>query len=128
LEREILAGLQREVFREDMIQFAVSEFERHLTVWLQDARTEVEGKRQRREVLKREINNLAAAIAEGHRSPALLEQLHKRESEMEAMSEGLLAAKEPGMQARLHETEAFIRNRFADLGKLKLKPRPQRLS
>ena len=30
LEHEILAGLQREVFREDMIQFAVSEFERQL--------------------------------------------------------------------------------------------------
>ncbi len=80
--------------------------------------TEAGGKRQRREVLKREINNLEATIAEGHRLAALLEQLHKRESEMEALSEGLLAAKEPGMQARLHESAAFIRTRFADLGEL----------
>jgi len=80
--------------------------------------TEADGKRQRREVLKREINNLEATIAEGHRLAALLEQLHKRESEMEVLSEGLLAAKEPDMQARLHESAAFIRNRFADLGEL----------
>ena len=118
LEREILAGLQREVFREDMIQFAVAEFGRQLTTKLRDARADVEGKRQRREVLKREIENLASAIAEGHRSPALLEQLSKRERELEAMSDELLAVNETGIQAKLEEMEAFIRKRFANLGQL----------
>ena len=46
LEHETLAGLQREVIREDMIQFAVAEFAefgRQLTTKLRDARADVEG-------------------------------------------------------------------------------------
>ncbi len=118
LEREVLGGLQREVFREDMIKYAVREFERQLTQRLKEARVDIEGKQQRREVLKREIDNLAEAIAEGHRSSALLDQLTKRERELETISEGLLAANETGIQAKLEEIETFIRKRFADLGKL----------
>ena len=68
--------------------------------------------------MKREIDNLAEAIAEGHRSSALLDQLTKRERELETISEGLLAANETGIQAKLEEIETFIRKQFADLGKL----------
>ncbi len=118
LERKVLGGLQREVFREDMIKYAVREFERQLTQRLLEARVDIEGKQRRREVLKREIDNLAEAIAEGHRSSALLDQLTKRERELETISEGLLAANETGIQAKLEEIETFIRKQFADLGKL----------
>jgi hypothetical protein len=47
--------------------------------------------RNKREKLKTDISNLASAIAEGHRSAALLDQLGKRERELDDISEELLA-------------------------------------
>jgi len=41
-----------------------------------------------------------------------------KDSELEAMSDELLAVNETGIQAKLEEIEAFIRKRFANLAQL----------
>jgi len=48
--------------------------------------------RKKREKLKSEIANLARVIAGGHNSTALLDELGKRERELDTISEELLAA------------------------------------
>jgi hypothetical protein len=71
--------------------------------------------RNKPEKLKAEISNLATAIAEGHRSAALLDQLGKRERDLDDISEELLAADGRGLDARLHEIEAFVQKRLQDI-------------
>jgi phage shock protein A len=79
IEQELISGLQREVLREDVAAFALEEFKRQLRARLEETRSHLEVMRNKREKLKAEIANLARAIAEGHRSPALLDELGKRE-------------------------------------------------
>jgi len=97
LEKELISGLQREVLREDIAAFALEEFKRQLRARLDDTRSHLALMRNKREKLKTEISNLATAIAEGHRSAALLGQLGKRERELDDISEELLAADGRGL-------------------------------
>ena len=71
-EQELMSGLQREVLREDVASFALEEFKRQLRARLDDTRSHLATMRNKREKLKSEIANLARAVAEGHRSAALL--------------------------------------------------------
>jgi hypothetical protein len=71
--------------------------------------------RQKREKLKAEIANLARAIAEGHNSAALLDELGKRERELDRIAEDLLAADGRGLEARLQGIEEFVEQRLKDI-------------
>jgi hypothetical protein len=115
IEREIIEGLQREVLRDDVAAYALEEFKRQLQARLQGARSHLAALRTRREKLKSEIVNLAHAIADGHSSAALLNELGKREQELDKISEDLLAADGRGFDAKLQEMEAFVQKRLRDI-------------
>ena len=115
IEQELISGLQREVLREDVARFALEEFKRQLHARLDDTRSHLAVMRNKREKLKAEIANLARAIAEGHRSAALLDELGKRERELDDISEELLAADGRGLDARLQEIEEFVQKRLQDI-------------
>jgi site-specific DNA recombinase len=121
IEREVLAGLQREIFNDDVIKFAIREFEKQLRERMRSVRSDTEGKRQRREVLRAEIENLADAVAQGHASKALLENLARRERELEELDVGLFSNHEEGIQVRIDQVTKFIRDRFADIRQLSAK-------
>jgi chromosome segregation ATPase len=110
-----LSGLQREVLREDVASFALEEFKRQLRARLDDTRSHLATMRNKREKLKSEIANLARAVAEGHRSAALLDELGKREAELDSISEELLAADGRGLDSRLKEIEEFVQKRLQDI-------------
>jgi hypothetical protein len=78
IKQELISGLQREVLREDVASFALEEFKRQLRARLDDTRYHLATMRIKREKLQAEIANLARAVAEGHRSAALLNELGKR--------------------------------------------------
>ena len=77
LEHEIVSGLQNRVLREDVATYALSEFKRQLKEKLEGARSQLGTLRQEREKLKVEISNLAAILAQGRQSPALLSELEQ---------------------------------------------------
>jgi hypothetical protein len=52
---------------------------------------------------------------EGHRSAALLDELKKREAELDSISEELLAADGRGLDSRLKEIEEFVQKRLQDI-------------
>src|SRR3984893_10776277 len=92
---------------------------------LEDTRSHLATLRNKREKLKTEIANLARAIAEGHRSAALLDELGKRERELDSISEELLAADGRGLDARLREIEEFVQKRLQDIRGLLLADVPR---
>jgi hypothetical protein len=115
IEQELISGLQREVLREEVAAFALEEFKRQLRARLDDTRSHLATMRNKREKLKTEIASLARAIAEGHRSAALLDELGKRERELDSISEELLAADGRGLDARFREIEEFVQKRLQDI-------------
>jgi DNA invertase Pin-like site-specific DNA recombinase len=118
IEREVLSGLQREIFNDDVIQFAIGEFEKQLRERIGSLRSDVERKLQRRDVLRVQIDNLADAVAQGYASEALFENLTRRERELKELNNALLPNCEEGIQVKLDRIEKFIRARFADLRQL----------
>jgi hypothetical protein len=100
IEQGLISGLQREVLRADVAAFALAEFKRQLRARLDDTRSHLATMRNKRETLKTEIANLTRAIAEGRRSAAPLDELGKRERELDSISEKLVAADGRGLDAR----------------------------
>ena len=115
IEQELVTGLQREVLREDLAAFALEEFKRQQRARVDDARSHLATMRNKREKLKAEIANLARAVAEGHRSVALLDELGKREKDFDSINEELFAADGRELDARLQEIEAFVQKRLQDI-------------
>jgi DNA invertase Pin-like site-specific DNA recombinase len=115
LESEVIEGLQREVLREDVARYALSEFRRQLEERLESTRSQLTVLREERDRLKGEIGNLATVIAAGRHSPALLAELEKRERRLDEISDELLATDGRGIDARLQEIEAFVLSRLRDI-------------
>ena len=68
-----------------------------------------------REKLKVEISNLAAVIAQGRQSPALLAELEKRERRLTEISEEIFSSSGNGLDAKLKEIEDFVMRRLCDI-------------
>ena len=115
LEREVIEGLRREVLQEDAIRYAFARFKAELSERLNNTRSHLMMLRGERDGLKAEISNLAAVIASGRHSPALLAELEKRKRRLEEISDALLATDGRGIDARLQEIEAFVLNGLADI-------------
>jgi len=115
LEREVLAGLKREVMREDVVRFAIEEFERQLRARIEAAGSGLAAIRQEREGLKREAANLARAIAEAGPSPTLLADLARVESGLEQLNEEIFGMGGRSVEAYLSEIEEFVRCRIREL-------------
>jgi hypothetical protein len=118
VEREVLAGLQREIFNDDVIEFAIQEFAKQLHERITSARGDVEARRQRRDVLRVEVQNLADAVAQGHASKTVLENLTQRERDLEELDKTLMSNSHESIQVKVDQVEKFIRKRFADLRQL----------
>ena len=115
LEREIICGLQSRVLREDVAAYAVAEFRRQLKAKLEGARSQLSTLRQEREKLKAEISNIAAVIAQGRQSPALLDELEKRERRLTEISDEIFSSSGNGLDAKLKGIEDFVMRRLGDL-------------
>jgi site-specific DNA recombinase len=115
LEGEILAGLQSRVLREDVAAYALAEFKRQLNQKLEGARSQLGTLRQERERLKGEISNLAAVIAQGRQSPALLAELEKRERRLTEIGDEIFSSTSDGLDAKLQDIERFIMRRLGDI-------------
>jgi hypothetical protein len=63
LEERLLARLQSELLRPEVIEYAVAEFARQLRVTLANMSVDLGGLRQRKELLEREIRRFTDAIA-----------------------------------------------------------------
>jgi site-specific DNA recombinase len=99
LEKEVIEGLQREVLQEDAVRYALAKFKAELSERLNNTRSHLAVLRDERDRLKDEISNLAAVIASGRHSPALLAELEKREHRLEEISDELLATDGRGIDA-----------------------------
>jgi site-specific DNA recombinase len=118
LEREILAGLENSVLREEIVSYAIEEFGRQLRAKLRTAKQGIGALRLRRDKLKGEIANLSRAIAEAGHSSGLLAELSARERELESIGDEIFSAEGDGIEARLEEIETFARRRLRDIRSL----------
>ncbi len=118
LEERLLGRLQSELLRPEVINYAVSEFGRQLRCSLLALSGDLSGLHRRKEQLEREIQRLAAAIAQGGQLKALVHHVAIREAELKEISTKLLSASPDSAEARVDAVRRFVEKGMTNLPQL----------
>jgi site-specific DNA recombinase len=115
LERELLAGLQEKILREDVVNYILDRFERELLKELENIGGEMDTMRRRKAELQCEITRLTAGLATGIKSIAVMEQIAAREREISDISDRLLSSNADSICSLVKSLRAKALLRIRDL-------------
>ena len=124
LEAQLLAGLQVNVLRREVIEFTLGRFEEAVTKLAQridreNARSnDVKLLAARKVKIEEGIENCTNAIAEGQPSKFLIAKLVELERELESVVASLRGARSDTIETQVRNTRRFVELRLKDLGKL----------
>lgn len=118
LEERLLARLQSELLRPEVIDYAIAEFGRQLRAALSTMSSEIASLRRRKEQLEEEIGRFTDAIARGGPLDSLVLEVAKRDAELKAITNRLLSSNAASIDSKLEEIREFVATRIADLRKL----------
>ncbi|MGC2333748.1 MAG: zinc ribbon domain-containing protein, partial [Candidatus Acidiferrales bacterium] len=117
LERQLLAGLQEKVLREEVVNYIIDRFEVELTKELKSIGGEMERMRKRKGELDIQIANLADGLAMGIHSPTIMVEIAKREREVSEISDRLLSSRPESIHSRIEKLRTTVIVRIHDLRK-----------
>ena len=115
LEDLLLGKLQSELLRAEVVDYAVMEFQRQLEAALGSLSDDLAGMRQRKTRLEAEVRRLVSAVAESGHSKSLLEEVARKEAELQGITDGLLLATPKSIQSRVGEIRSFVTSGLNDL-------------
>ena len=115
LEDLLLGKLQSEILRPEVIDYAVMEFQRQLEAALGSLSDDLGGMRQRKTRLEAEVRRLVAAVSESGHSKALLEEIARKEAELQGITDSLLSATPKSIESRVGEIRSFVTSGLNDL-------------
>ena len=115
LEEKLLSGLQEQVLKPEVVEFAIAEFGRALKADLGNLSGELARMRDRKRELEEEMARYAEAIGAGGNMPALIAAMKARQSELDAITDRLLSTEPGSIDAKLGEIRTFVTSRIADL-------------
>jgi DNA invertase Pin-like site-specific DNA recombinase len=118
LEDRLLSQLQNAVLRPEVVEYALQEFERQLTVTLADLSGQVHRMRQRREQIQSELGRLVETAAVCGHSAALVEAINSREQELNEIAQRLLAAEPGSVSAHISNIRRFVSERLLNIRQL----------
>lgn len=115
LEDLLLGKLQGELLRPEVVDYAVSEFQRQLEAALGSLSDDLVGMRQRKSRLEAEVRRLVSAVVESGHSKSLLEEIGRKEAELQGITDGLLLATPKSIESRVGEIRSFVASGLTDL-------------
>jgi site-specific DNA recombinase len=115
LEDLLLGKLQNEILRPEVVDYAIVEFQRQLEAALGSLSNDLAGMRQRKTRLEAEVRRLVSAVAETGHSKSLLEEIGRKESELQAITDKLWSATPESIESRVGEIRSFVKNGLTDL-------------
>jgi site-specific DNA recombinase len=118
LEDRLLAELQSAVLRPEIIDYALQEFERQLTVSLSELSTKVVRMRQRREQIQQELRRLVETVAACGHSAALVEAINTREQELDEITQRLFSSQPDSVSAHVSKVRNFVSERLGNIRQL----------
>jgi site-specific DNA recombinase len=101
LERDLLAGLQSKVLREDVIEYTLSRFEESLEKELSGIGGEMDRMKKRKAELEAETARLTAGLASGLYSVTVMAEIARREREIGEIGQRLLSAEPDSIRNRI---------------------------
>jgi site-specific DNA recombinase len=115
LEERLLFELQRAVLQPDVVDYALAEFQRQLTASLSALSREHSWVRQRREELRRELQNLVDTAARCGHSVTLVEAIGERERELSEITQRLFASQPDSVSSELARIRQFVTERLGNI-------------
>jgi site-specific DNA recombinase len=103
LERELLAGIQQKVLREDVIEYTLARFEETLSRELRTIGGDMDRMRKRKADLESEIERLAAGLASGIYSVSVMAEIARREREVREIGDRLLSSEPDSVRIRIEK-------------------------
>jgi site-specific DNA recombinase len=122
LESRILAGLQKEVLREDAVDYVVAGMKTELERRFDELNGTLSGMRERKRQLETEIARLVNAIAGGNGSESIMEAIGERERELRTITDDLLEKRPTSIQTKLDELRTFAVDQLTELRQLLARP------
>jgi site-specific DNA recombinase len=115
LEELLLGKLQSEILQPEVVDYAVMEFQRQLEAALGGLSDDLAGMRQRKTRLEAEVRRLVSAVAESGHSKSLLEEIGRKEAELQGITDGLLSATPKSIESRISEIRSCVTSGLKDL-------------
>ena len=122
LEKQLIGGLQREVLREDVIEYVIVALQEELEQ--RHALIDAERQRLREEKMRidGELTRLVDSIAAGSGSPAIMAAISARESRLRAITDQLIEPGPGSFQEKLDELRRYAMAKLAELRALLASP------
>ena len=108
LEDLLLGKLQSEVLRPEVVDYAVTEFQKQLEATLASLSGDLAEMRARKSRLEAEVHRLVSAVAESGHSTSLLEEIGRKEAELHGITDRLLSATPDSIESRVREIRTFV--------------------
>jgi site-specific DNA recombinase len=115
LEDLLLGKLQSELLQPEVVDYAVMEFQRQLVEALGSLSDDLVGMRQRKTRLEAEVRRLVSAVADSGHSKSLLEEIGRKEAELQGITDSLLLATPKSIESRVGEIRSFVASGLNDL-------------
>jgi site-specific DNA recombinase len=108
LEDLLLGKLQSEILKPEVVNYAIMEFRKQLEEALDSLSDDLAEIRQRKTRLDAEVRRLVAAVAESGHSKSLLDEIARKESELQGITDRLLSASPESIESRIEEIRKFV--------------------
>jgi len=108
LEDMMLGKLQAEVLNPNAIDFAIAEYREQFGTSLRALSGDLSGMRQRKTQVEAELRRLVAAVSEAGHSKALLEEMARKEAELQGITDRLLSGGPESIEARITEIRTSV--------------------
>jgi site-specific DNA recombinase len=118
LENMMLKNLQAKVLSPEAIEYAIAEYREQLGTALNALTDDLAEMRQRKTRLDVEVRRLVAAVSEGGHSKALLQELARKEGELEEITNRLLSDSHESIEARIGEIRTLVMDGMQKLSTL----------
>jgi site-specific DNA recombinase len=115
IEGRLLADLQEEVLRPEVVDFVIEEFSKQLQARLLSLSGDLASKRERKTQLEQELARLADAVAQSGGSASLLAAISQREREHQEITEQVLATGPRSVETELAEIRGFVKDQISDI-------------
>jgi hypothetical protein len=112
IEERLLFQLQRAILRPEVLDYALDEFQRQLTVSLSQISGQLAGMRRRREDIQRELRNLVDTAARCGPSPAVVDAISERERELDQITQRLFTTQPNSVSSELSQMRQFVSSRL----------------
>src|SRR5258706_40505 len=118
LEATLLAGLQGQVPREDVIDYVLQKFETGLLKEMGKMSRELDQMQQRKEQLEKELGNLVTALAAGQSSPTIMGAITDREREISTITNRTVSSNQDSIKARIDKMRVAARAKLKEIRQL----------